>query len=357
MILTIKYKLNPTKVQIETFKQWLGGNRYLYNVALEERITAYKSLGKSVTKYDQFNQLPQIKKEFLWMGEIFSQTLQNTLERLDIAYKGFFNGGGFPKFQKKDNYNSFTFPSKIKIVGNQIKLPKIGLVKFINHRPIPNCKTATIIQSRNKWYVSITFEVQEPSTIIDNSNSVGIDVGVVNHSTLSDGTMNKPNQFLEINLKQLRILNRKLSRQVKGSNSYLKTKKQLSKLHEKIANQRKDYNHKLSTNIVKKYSAIYVEDLKIANMIKLNSTLARRITDNAWFQFRSFLTYKCKLAGKHFKAVNPAYTSQKCSSCGDIDKKSRISQSEYCCTSCGYIDNADCNAAKNIRVLGQNLST
>lgn len=357
MNLTMKYKLNPTKVQIETFKQWLGCNRYLYNVALEERITAYKSLGKSVTKYDQFNQLPEIKKEFTWLKNIHSQVLQNTLERLDNSYKGFFSGKGFPNFQKKDNYNSFTFPSGVKIIENQVKLPKIGLVKFINHRPIPNCKTATIIQNRDKWYITITFEVQEPSTIVDNSNAVGIDMGVVLHSTLSDGTMNKPNQFLELNLKQLRILNRKLSRQTKGSNSYLKTKKQLSKLHEKIANQRKDYNHKLSTDIVKKYSAIYVEDLKISNMIKLNSTLARRITDNAWFQFRTFLTYKCKLAGKHFKAVNPAYTSQKCSSCGAIDKKSRISQSEYCCTSCGYVDNADINGSINIKVSGQNLST
>jgi putative transposase len=357
MILTIKYKLNPTKVQIETFDQWLGGNRYLYNVALEERITAYKSLGKSVTKYDQYNQLPEIKKEFTWLKEIHSQVLQNTLERLDKSYQSFFNGNGFPKFRKKDNYNSFTFPSGIKIIENQIKLPKIGLVKFINHRSISNCKTATIIQNRDKWYISITFEVQEPSTIVDNSNAVGIDVGVVNHSTLSDNTINKPNQFLEINLKQLRILNRKLSRQIRGSSSYLKTKKQLSKLHEKISNQRKDYNHKLSTNIVKNYSAIYVEDLKISNMIKLNSTLARRIADNAWFQFRTFLTYKSKLAGKHFYAVNPAYTSQQCSSCAAIDKKSRLSQSEYCCTSCGYIDNADKNAAKNIKVKGQNLST
>lgn len=356
MILTMKYKLNPTKVQIEIFKQWLGGNRYLYNVALEERIIAYKSLGKSITKYDQVNQLPEIKKEFTWLKEIHSQVLQNTLERLDNSFKGFFNGGGFPRFQKKNNYNSFTFPTGVKIVGNQVKLPKIGLIKFINHRPIPNCKTATIIQNKDKWYITITFEVQEPSTIVDNSNSVGIDVGTVNHSTLSDGTMNKPNQFLEEKLSKLRILNRKLSRQTKGSNSYLKTKKQLSKLHEKISNQRKDYNHKLSTDIVKKYSAVYVEDLKISNMIKLNSTLSRKITDNAWFQFRTFLTYKCKLAGKHFKAVNPAYTSQQCSSCGAIDKKSRITQSEYCCTSCGYIDNADFNAAKNIKVKGQNLS-
>lgn len=362
MIVTIKYKLKPNKTTINKFNHWINCCRFLYNAALEERISNYKGAGKSISKYEQYNELPELKKDLPFMAEVYSDVLQEVLDRIDKSYKNFFNGSGFPKFQKKANYNSFTFKRSIRIVGNNknyIKLPKIGLVKFHNSKNIDNdsIKTATIVREKNKWFIAITYEVQEPSTTIDNSNAIGIDVGVVNHSTLSNGKVYSSNKYLENNLPILRRLQRKLSRQKKGSNSYLKTKHQLGKLHLKISNQRKDYNHKISKEITDTYSAVYVEDLKISNMVKLNSTLSRRMLDNGLFQFRTFLSYKCKLKGKYFHAVNPAYTSQQCSDCGVIDKKSRISQSEYVCTSCGFLSNCDVNGSKNVKAKGISFST
>lgn len=348
MILSCKYKLNPTKSQIETFEEWSATCRFLYNVALEERITAYKTLGKSISKFEQYNELPGLKIDFPFIKKVYSDVLQQVLDRLDLAYKSFFRGGGFPKFKSKKFYNSFTFKRFIRIEGNKVKLPKIGWVKFFNSKEISNLKTATILKEADGWFISITYEVNSPDIAADYTNPIGIDAGIVHHSYLSDGTYFDGNYAMENNLKQLRILNRKLSRAKKGSNKRAKLVLKLQKLHNKISNQRKDFNHKLSKKVTDEYSMIFVEDLKISNMTKLNSTLSRRMLDNAFYSFRMCLEYKCKLKGKHFDIVPPHYTSQTCTECSHVDKESRVTQSEFICTNCGNIENADLVGAKNI---------
>lgn len=348
MILSCKYRLYPNKNQELIFEGWINTCRALYNVALEERIYSYKSAGVSITKYEQYNELPELKKQHVWVSLVHSDVLQETLDRVDKSFKNFFSGAGFPKFKKKDFYNSFTFKRSVSMEGNKIKLPKIGLVKFKNSRNIENIKTATIIKENSKWFISVTYEVESKPIIKDDNQAVGIDVGVKHHSYLSDGTFFDGNYALESNLKLLRTLNRKLSRAKKDSNKRAKLVIKLRNLHTKIKNQRKDFNHKLSTLITDKYSSVYMEDLKLSNMIKLNSTLSRRMLDNAFYNFRIYIDYKCKLKGKYFSVVPPHYTSQTCPSCGNVDKESRKSQSEFRCTNCNYTNNADYVGALNI---------
>lgn len=360
LIKTYKYKLKPTKSQVKTFDSWINICRYVYNSALEHRITSYKSAGVSVSKYEQYNELPAIKKELPWMAAVHSDVLQESLDRVDKAYKSFFKGSGFPKFQKKGFYRSFTYKRSFKVSDKHIKLPKIGEVKYFNSRPIPEgCKTkiATITKELDGYYISICIEFPPKPTLVDNSQAVGVDAGIVHFATLSDGKFIDSPYFLEPNLVKLRLLQRRLNRQKKGSNSREKTKHQIAKLHMNIRRKRSDYLHKTSTNLVLKYSAVYVENLKIRNMTKLNSTLSRRMLDNGFYSFRRFLDYKCRFAGKNFEAVPPHYTSQTCTDCGDIDKRSRISQSEFVCTSCGFMSNADLLASKNIRDKGIVSST
>jgi putative transposase len=352
---TYKYKLQLTKKQENTCNSWVSTCRALYNVALNERIMVYEMRKKSVSKFDQYNQLPELKKQFPWFAEVYSDTIQEVLDRLDKTYQNFFRGFGFPKFAKKGEYKSFTFKRNITVAPEFIKLPKIGKVKYFNSREIIGTpKTATIIKESSNWFISITseYETNVDDIVVDNSNAVGIDVGISVWATLSDGTTIETPLFLENNLNKLKLLNKKISRQKRGSNERVKTIAKLQKLHKKIANSRKDFLHKQSTIIANKYSACYVEDLKLQKMNTANSTLTRKMSDSGFGMFKILLQYKFKERGKHLGLVNPAYTSQTCNACGTVDKKSRLSQSEFVCATCGFIDNADANASKNIKSKG-----
>jgi putative transposase len=358
MIKTHKYKLNPTKSQAATFDSWINTCRFLYNLALSERIMVYEMRKIMVKKYDQYNQLPQLKKDFPWLAEVYSDTIQEVLDRLDKTYQAFFRGQGFPKFSKKENYTSFTYKRYFKVEDNYIKLPRIGNIKYFNSRPINGIpKTATIVKEGTYYFICITVESECKDVVVDNSKAVGIDAGIVKFATLSDNTTIETPLFLQPKLARLRILQRKLSRQVKGSNSREKTKQQIRTLHRKITNSRLDFLHKNTTTLANTYSACYIEKLQLNNMVRLNSGVARKMLDSGFGTFKEMLVYKFIERGKHLGLVNPAYTSQKCSECLAVDKKSRLSQSEYVCTSCGHIDNADYNAAKNILREGISQST
>lgn len=353
MIKTYKYKLRPNKTQEKIFYEWLDTCRLVYNLTIEQKKYAWDTRHRNVSKYESYNQLPELKSEFTWIKNVHSDVLQNTVERVFKSYDGFFRKGGYPKFKKKGFYNSFTFKRFITIKDNYIKLPKIGNVKFFNSRQINGTlKTATIQKELDGWYVSVTAEVQAPITP-NNNQVVGIDVGVKHFLTLSDGTFIDNPLFLEPCLKELKTLQRKLARQKKGSNSREKTKRQIQKLYLKITKCRTDFLHKTSTKITNQFDEVYVEDLNIQKMLKTNPTLSRKLLDNSFYTFRLMLQYKAKV----FKAVNPAYTSQTCSCCGHVHKENRKSQSEFECQACGHTENADVNASKNILALGKSFST
>ena len=358
---TYKYKLKPTKTQEETFESWINTCRSIYNLALSQKIMAYEMRKVSVSKFDQYNQLPELKKAFPWIAKVYSDTLQEVLDRLDKTYQNFFRGGGFPKYSKKGEYLSFTFKRSFKVNEKTIKLPKIGEVGYFNSREIIGTpKTATIIKEENNWFICITAEYETPfETIeIDNQNPIGCDMGGIRFLALSNNTFIDAPEFMKPFEAKLRILQRKLSRQKKGSKSREKTKHKIRQIFKKVSNQRLDFLHKTSTNLSNTYSAIYIEDLKLQKMQQNGfSEVNKMMSDKSFGNFKILLSYKLKERGKHLGLVNPAYTSQTCNSCGTVDKKSRVSQSEFVCTGCGTVDNSDLNASKNILREGISQNT
>ena len=356
-MLTYKRKLKLSKVQEERISSWIGACRLVYNMGLEIKTISYKKDRINVSLYDLMKQLPTIK-DIDWIADVPSQSLQNSLERLDNSYKNFFRnfkyGGGFPKYAKKSNYKSNLFKNANKqkdiiVTDNKIKLPKIGQIKFHKDKSliIGKIKTATIIKEPTGFFICIVCdEVSKNISNPDESQVIGIDMGVANFCVDSNGNLiENPRHFKKYEDK-LRIENRGLSRKKQFSNRWKKQAKKLALLHHKIANIRKDFLHKESTIMAKKYHTVYLEDLNIKNMSK-NKNLSKHILDCGWGIFRTMLEYKTNVI-----RVNPKYTSQTCNECGTKDAKSRLTQNEFICTNCGHISHADINAAKNIMSKG-----
>jgi len=352
VIKTYKYRLKLSKEQEETIDRYINTSRAVYNLALETKIYAYKSRKVSLSKFDLMKQLTDCKKEFKWMKEVPANTLQAVIERMDLAYQSFFRGGGFPKFAKKDRYNSILF-KQVKQVDNYIfKLPKLGTVTiFKDRQPKGELRNATITKVNSKYYISVVTKQEVEELSIPNDSQVGIDMGISFFATLSTGKqIENPRHTLRY-AKRLRVESRSLARKKKGSNSRAKQRLKVAKLHEKIRNVRKDFLHKQSKSIVDEFGFIAVEDLKVKNMVRFGY-LSKDIYDASWSEFFNQLSYKSEWNGNTFIKVDPKYTSQTCFDCGTVDKKSRASQSKFICTSCGVESNADINASNNILSRG-----
>lgn len=349
---TYKYRLNLSKNQKVIIDNYVNTSRAVYNLALETKIYAYKSHKINLSKFDLMKQLTDCRKEYEWMKEVPCHSLQNAIERMDSAYQSFFRGGGFPKFAKKDRYNSILF-KQVKQVDNYIfKLPKIGTVTiFKDRQPKGELRNATITRVNNKYYISIVTKQEVEELSIPSDNQVGIDMGISFFASLSTGEqIENPRHTLKY-AKRLRIENRSLARKKMGSNSKVKQRLKVAKLHEKISNVRRDFLHKTSKQIVDNFGLIVVEDLKVSDMIR-SGYLSKHISDASWSEFFNQLSYKSEWQNKTFVKVDPKYTSQTCFDCGAVDKKSRTSQSKFVCTSCGVESNADINASKNILSKG-----
>lgn len=351
-MLTYKRKLNLSKIQEGKLKSWIGTCRFIYNMGLEIKKESWKNKQKNVSMYDLMKQLTEIK-DYDWIKDVPSQSLQNSIERLDKSYKNFFrtikSGGGFPKFKSKRTYNSILFKSAELTSKNTIKLPKIGqLIFFKDKTPIiGKIKTVTVIKEPTGYFICIVCdEVSKNISNTDESQVIGIDMGIANFCVDSNGNLIQNPKHFKIYETKLRIENRSLARKKRLSNRWKKQVKKIGLLHHKIANVRKDFLHKESTTMAKKYHTVYLEDLNIKNMSK-NKNLSKHILDCGWGMFRTMLEYKTNVV-----RVNPKYTSQTCNECGKKDAKSRLSQSEFVCSGCGYISHADINASKNIMSKG-----
>ncbi|MFA5299626.1 MAG: transposase, partial [Lutibacter sp.] len=249
---------------------------------------------------------------------------------------------------KKKNYKSITFKS-VSINNSIIKLPKIGELKIFKDSPIIGTpKTAQIIKEPTGYFVCIQCDTSKNISNPDESQVIGIDMGIAHFCVDSNGEYIKNEKHFSKYERQLRIENRSLSRKKLYSNHWKKQAKKLALLHHKIGNVRMDFLHKESTKMAKLYNTVVVEDLKINNMVR-NKHLSKHILDCGWGMFRDMLSYKTNVI-----RVDPKYTSQTCSECGSVDAESRNSQSEFVCTHCGYKCNADVNAAKNI--LGRGMA-
>jgi len=347
-MLTFKRKLILTKTQQSRIDSWIGACRVVYNLGLEIRISAWKNKQQSVHKYELMKQLKDIK-DIDWIADVPHQSLENTIVRLDNAYKKFFSGSGFPKWASKDKYTSLEFrqvAGVLRVKNNAINIPKIGEVIFFKDSEIiGNIKTASIIKEPTGYFICIATDAVKSIQNQNESQILGIDMGVSVFATDSNGGQIKnPKHFKKYEVK-LRVENRSLSRKKKGSNRWKRQAKKLALLHYKIGNVRKDFLHKESTKIAKQNHTVILEDLNISGMVK--SRLSKSILDCGWGMFRTMLEYKTNVI-----AINPKFTSQTCNDCGKKDAKSRISQSKFVCTSCGVESNADENAAKNILSKG-----
>jgi len=360
MLKAYKYRIYPNQDQKELLSRIFGQVRFVYNLGLETKISAYVGNKYNV---DMFNLVKQIKElkdnECDWLKESPSQALQMSIRNLDVAYTNFFRGAGFPKFKSKYRKQSFQLPQGVFLSkdNKQIFIPKLKFTDIDLHREFKGeIKTVTVSKSvTNKYYIRILVETNVPKPAkqpIKLETTVGIDLGIKDFAITSDGKKFKNHDFFKSSMKTLRVQQRSLSRKQKGSNHYNQQKMKLSLIHEHIKNQRQDYLHKISKYLVDNYDTICIENLGVSNMVK-NHKLARAIGDMGWVEFKSMLDYKCEWYGKNLSVIGRFDPSSKtCSNCGTINKELTLNDRNWKCSSCGTEHDRDINAATNIRNFG-----
>jgi len=277
-----KYRIYPNNSQKELIHKHCGSVRYLYNLALETKTTAYLGNKVNLSRYDLQKQLVGLKKDLPWLKETNSQSLQSALINLDDAYKKFFKGYGFPKFKSKHSKQSFHVPQNVKIEDGKLIIPKFKEgIRLIQHRDIKGgIKSATVsVTPTGKYFVSILCDTGNeclPKPKVTEDALIGIDLGIKDFAVTSEGEVVENPKFLRNNLQRLKVLQRKASKKQKGSQNRKKAYKRVSLLHEKIKNQRQDFLHKVSTRLVSENQTICLEDLGVQNMVK-NHKLAQAI--------------------------------------------------------------------------------
>lgn len=365
-----KFRLYPNKEQELLINKTFGSVRFIYNKMLSDKIEYYK-----LHKQKLNNTPSQYKKEFEWLKEVDSLALANAQLNLQTAYNNFFRDKkvGFPKFKsKKKDKNSYTTNNQKGSIGlyennKKIKLPKLGLVKINCHRTIKDneiIKSCTIsLSPSGKYYISILVEYEKEIIKVEPKieNSVGLDFSMKDMLVDSNGMIAKYQYFYYKYQEKLAHEQRKLARKKKGSNNRNKQKIKVAKIHEKIANCRKDFQHKLSRHYVNNFDVVCVEDINMKDMSRLLN-FSKKTMDNSFGSFRDMLKYKLELEGKYFVKINKWFPSSKtCNECGVINENLKLGEFEWICDSCGSIINRDINAAKNIkeegfRILSQELA-
>ena len=360
---TYKEKLRPTPAQERALDAVLWRCRDLYNVALEQRITAWQRRHASVSRYEQEAELKDIRAEFPEYAAIHSHVLQDVLARLDKTYQAFFrriqrgDKAGFPRFKGRNRFHSFTF----KEFGNGatldngfLVLAKIGRISVRWSRPMEGTpKTVTISREADGWYVAISCANVLVHPLLETGQETGIDLGLEAFATLADGTrILTPGSYRRAE-RYLAQCQRRVSRRTKGSHRRRKAVGVLAKAHQTVRRQRQDFHHKTALNLVRANDVIYHEELRVANMVR-NHHLAKSIADAGWSAFLTILAFKAASAGKQVVAVDPAFTSQLCSGCGVVVHKG-LSVRWHACPECGTSLHRDHNAARNIQWRGQRL--
>lgn len=351
-----KYRIYPNKTQKELIQKTFGCVRFVYNYYLNKKIKLYKNEGKSMSYNSCSKDLTALKNELKWLKEPDKDSLQKSLKNLDNAYQKFFNEHtGFPKFKsKKDRYKSYRTSctnNNIKFLNKHIQLPKLGYVKT-RDKMIPSGRilNATISQEPNgHYYVSLCCTDVELQQFQKTNTNIGIDLGLMYFAIFSDETKIKNPRFYETSEKKLKKLQIELSRKTIGGSNWNKTRIKVANLQKHIAEQRRDFLQKLTTDIVKRYDVICVEDLDVKKMKETDSTSRnKRVADVSWSEFVRQITYKCKWYGKSIIKVDRYFpSSQICHVCGNKNGKKPVYIRMWEC-SCGVVLDRDVNASINI---------
>ena len=369
---TYRFRLYPSDSQKDLIEKTLGCSRQVYNEFLSICKKEYeKDHNYKVSKYDLIKLLPEYKNKYPYLKEVDSIALQQSVIHLYEAYINFFrHNSDFPVFKKKKNdygYITMNVNNSIRIIGNEIQIPKIGRVKFVYHRQLPESFVYSMVSvSRigKYYYVSLLGEeeyqdYQECSkAYLDLTNSIGLDFSLANLFVSDSKTKSNMPKFYEKSLTKLAKEQRKLSHMVKGSNNYNKQLLRITNLHEQIANQRKDYLHKTSRYIANKYDYVFVEDLDLKEMStrKEELKLGTFVNDLAFATFLNQLKYKLEWLNKKLVKVDKYFpSSQLCSECGYRNTDLLLKTKSWICPNCGVKHNRDHNAAVNIKKEGMRM--
>jgi putative transposase len=365
MITATKVKLYPNEAQKVLLEKHFGSCRFVYNYFLNKRDEYYithKDAKKASLNYlDTQNMLTELKKQYPWLYEVNSQSLQMSLRFLDNAFKNFFHkNADHPKFRKKGRDDYFAVPQYIKIKGNRIYFHKFKEgIRFIGSEKklaeIKDVNHVVITKDAGYYFCSIIYEKEDElpkKKLLSAENSVGIDLGVEKFVTLSNGIFVENPRFVAKKEKRIKRLQKQLSKKKKGSNNHRKQKLRIQRIYRDLKNEREDFQDKISTAIAKQYDTIIMEDLNVQGMMQ-NHRIAKSITDVSFYNFKQKLLWKADRFGKNIVELGRFDPSSKlCSRCGNLKKDLKLSDRIYHCDVCGVTMDRDYNAARNIRKMG-----
>ena len=372
-----RFRIYPGEDQIARIKRWEGALRFLWNLALEQRLMGLARTDKRYpTAFDQINELTALRAELPWLADVPRNVCAQLLVELDQAWQRCFKKiARRPRWKRRGrDFLGLTepHPKVWRLDRGVLRFPKLGNIRAVVHRPLEGKpKSCTISCDIDQWFVSIVCEVEVDDPVPNGKPPVGIDVGVVNLLACSDGKIIENPRYLKAAKARLARAHRVVSRRKKGSRNQDRAKVRVAKLHRKIRRQRAHVLHVETTRIVKNHGRVFVENLNVKGMtasasgtveepgtnVRIKSNLNRSVLDSGWGLARGMLDYKTFWNGGSLEPVVAAGSSQTCSECGHRDALSRVSRGWFCCTACGHAECADTNAAKVILQRGLAVET
>lgn len=355
----LKLRIYPNTAQQEALAKSFGCARWVWNYSLNLMTQTYRETGKGLSAYTVKKLLPELKQEHEWLKEPYSQCLQSAVLNLSQAFVNFFEGRArYPRFKSKHGRQSIQYPQNVKLEDGKLRLPKVGSVTAKVHRPIEGkIKTVTVsLNPDGRYYAALCIDDgSENPTLSVEGKAVGIDLGLTHFAITSDGSKFDNPRHIAKHERNLKRKQRKLSRKQKGSNRRKKARKLVARVHQRVANSRSDFLHKLSRKLVNENQVIIVENLAVRNMVR-NHCLAKSISDAGWGRFCTMLQYKAEQEGKVYQAVDRFFPSSHLCNVTLLPlEKMGLDVRSFECPHCGQRHDRDVNAAINIRNEGLRL--